>query len=99
MKRIEVDIDSPKVRAFVQANAEVFRLAMTGIVEAAQDPEATQEENVALLMRATVAFAAGICKQFHISPDDFADLMRFFDEIKIVQPDSHRVRIPKDKLQ
>lgn len=94
-RRIEVDIDSPKIRAFVLANTEVFRLAMNGLVEAAQDPEATQEENIALLLRATVAFAAGITKQFGISPEEFADLLHFFDEVKIATPE--RIRIPKGK--
>lgn len=95
MRRAIVDIDSPHVRAFVLRNTEVFKLAMNGMVEAAQDPEATQEENIALLLRATTAFTAGIIKQFGISPEEFADLLHFFDEVKIAAPP--RVRIPKGK--
>lgn len=95
MKRAIVDIDSPHVRAFVLRNTEVFKLAMNGMVEAAQDPEATQEQNIALLLRATTAFCAGIIKQFGISPEEFADLLHFFDEVKIAVPP--RVKIPKGK--
>ena len=93
--KIEVNFDSPKIRAFVQANTEIFRLAMNGMVEAAQDPEATQEENIALLLRATVAYAHGVCKTFGIEPEDFANLMRFFDEVKIAAPNHTRVRFQK----
>lgn len=98
MAKKVIDIDHPKVRAFVEANTEVFRLAMNGMVEAAQDPEADVEQNIALLVRATVAYASGICKTFHISPEAFAELMHFFDDVKIAAPDHHRIRIPKGEI-
>lgn len=93
--KTEIDIDSPKVRAFVQANTDVFRLAMNGMVEAAQDPKADRDENVALLLRATIAYAAGVCKTFGIEPEQFARLMHFFDEVKIAAPNHTRVRFQK----
>ena len=95
MRRATIDIDSPKVRAFVLQNSEVFKLAMNGMVEAAQDPTASTEENIALLLRATTAFTAGIIKQFGITPEEFADLLHFFDEVKVTLPP--RIRVPKGK--
>lgn len=98
-KTAEINIDTPEVRDFVQRNTEVFRLAMNGMVEAAQNPEAkSEEENIALLLRATVAFAHGVCRTFNISPEDFANLMHFFDEVKIMAPKHTRVRFSKDRL-
>lgn len=96
MRRAIVDIDSPSIRAFVTANTEVFKLAMNGMVEAAQNPEASQDENIALLLRATCAFASGICKQFNIKPEDFAELMHFFDDVKIAAPEHTRIKFPKN---
>lgn len=84
-KRTDINIDSPEIRAFVAANQDVFRAAMNGLVEAAQNPEASsKEENIGCLLRATVAFAYGVCKTFSITPEAFAELMHFFDDAKIV---------------
>jgi hypothetical protein len=89
MKKFDVDIDSPRVRELVTENAAVFTQAMNAMVGASQLPTATEEENVALLLRGTVAYAAGICKTFNVKPETFADMMHLFEDAKI---NSRRIR-------
>jgi hypothetical protein len=80
MMRFEIDIDSPRVRELVTENAAVFQQSMNAMFGASQLPGATQEENIALLLRGAVAYAAGICKTFHVKPETFAEMMHLFEE-------------------
>ncbi len=82
-KRFEADIDSPRVRELVMENAAVFQQSMNAMFGASQLPTATEEENAALLLRGAAAYAAGICKSFHVSPETFAEMMRLFEDRKI----------------
>lgn len=79
----EVDIDSPRVREFVKQNTEVFKAAMNGMVAACEMPDASKEELSGLILRSAVAYACGICDTYNVSPETFARLMHFFDEVKI----------------
>lgn len=95
-KTAEVDINSAAVQAAVKEHGEIFARAMSGMVEACQLPGADQELNVALILRSAVAYASGICKTFHVRPEQFSELMHQFGDFKIeIVPTSHRVRIPK----
>lgn len=93
--RFEVDINAPRVREIVKQNAPIFKAAMDGLIEACQIPGATEEENVALVLRSAVAYASGVCKTFHVSPDQFKELMYLFNDARITDHRFNRVRIPK----
>lgn len=83
LRKVDIDINSPRVRELVKQNTAVFQQCMNGMVEACQIPEATKDENVALVLRSAVAYASGICKTFNVRPEAFAELMHLFDDVKI----------------
>ena len=84
--RAIVDIDSPAIRAFVKENTLVFNAALNGLAGASQSETLTKEENIGSLFRTAASFAYGICSAYGVSPEQFAELLHCFEEVKIEAP-------------
>lgn len=87
-----VSIDSPRIRQLVHENITTFSAAMNGLANACSVPGATDDEQAGLIIRSAVAYAAGICDSYNISPDQFKELLVLFCDIKIDHPIAPRLR-------
>lgn len=85
-KSVELDINSERIQEIVREHGAVLIKSMDGMAAACQIPGITEEERASLLFRSAAAYAHGICKNFNVSPEAFAELIYIFGDVKITIP-------------